>query len=537
MSVENKKYLRLLADYEVHCSRIAQATIIATQEAPTDKLKRIKALEEDYVAWFEYYFPNFAKKKCAWFHKKLAALIIDNKRLRLLAEMFRSAGKSVHIDMGIPLYLYLAKNDLRFMLLIGETEKKAAQLLSGIQSQLEYNNRLKNDYGEKFQHGSWAEGDFTTTDGVKFMSLGFNQNPRGAREQGERPDYIVVDDVDSKKHVNNDRLMREAIDYITEDVWGCFDADEDGTERFVYANNNFNKNSITNRLKLYFKTVIDGYEDEVENDDLEHQEDEEFAEFANDDTHFEVFKVCAVKDLVDFEPEWIEKTSAKYWRKKFRRMPYRSFMREYMHVHIEDGSIFKYEDILYCSPLPLKDYDALCFYGDLSYKDKGDFKGMGLIGMKGKEFHIIYVYLRQKSRADAARWLYDLYEEHKLAHFNIRYYIEGLFAMDEFVSDFDIEGEKRDYYIPVVADKRPKADKYDRIEGMSGHFERHNVFFNEKKTKDVQDLVDQFLAFEKGSNSHDDGPDFVQGGISKLNNRTRKAKSSFIVGKLKSFKF
>ncbi len=90
------------------------------------------------------------KKKCAWFHKKLAKIIIKNKRLRLLAEMFRSAGKSVHIDMGIPLFLYLVLGELHFMLLIGETEPKANKLLSGIQAQLQFNNRLKNDYGEKF---------------------------------------------------------------------------------------------------------------------------------------------------------------------------------------------------------------------------------------------------------------------------------------------------------------------------------------------------------------------------------------------------
>ncbi|MES2651275.1 MAG: hypothetical protein V4663_06015 [Bacteroidota bacterium] len=528
MNFDNKKYSKVLADYEVHCNWVSQATALLKQEAPDLKLIRIRDLESDYVKWFEYYFPNYAKKKCAWFHRELAELIINNKRLRLLAEMFRSAGKSVHIDMGIPLFLYLAKNDLKFMLLIGENEKKAKQLLSGIQAQLQYNNRLKNDYGEKFQHGDWAEGDFTTIDGVKFMSLGFNQNPRGVREQAERPDYIAVDDVDSKKHVKNDTLMREAVDFITEDVWGCFDSDEDGTERFVYANNNFHKNSITNRLKVYFKSVIDGIEEE-DDEDLDSDADDE-EEIEMDDTTFKVLTVCAVKDLINFEPEWIEKTSAKYWRRKYRRMPRRSFMREYMHVHIEDGSIFKYEDILYRAPLPLDQYDALCVYGDLSYKDKGDFKGMGLLGKKGREFDIIHVFLRQKSRAKVAAWLYDLYEDQNLKGLNISYWIEGLFAQDEFVNDFDIEGDKRGYYVPVVPDKRSKADKADRIEGMSGHFERHNVFFNEKKTKDIIVLVDQFLGFEKGSAINDDGPDFVQGALSKLNMRTRQRESKYRFG-------
>jgi len=521
MATDNRKYLKLLQDYDQHCLRVAQATSINIHETAKQKADRIKQLEKDYVTWFEYYFPNYAKKKSAWFHKKLAQIVIDNKRLRLLAEMFRSAGKSVHIDMGIPLYLYLAMGELKFMLLIGETEPKANKLLSGIQAQLQFNNRIKNDYGDKFSAGNWADGDFTTTDGTRFMSLGFGQNPRGAREQADRPDYIVVDDVDSKKHVNNDKMMREAVDFITEDVWGCFDSDEDSTERFVYANNNFNKNSITNRLKLYFKEVVanaDKYDDDI---------DEDFA-----DTHFEVLTVCAVKDTKDFVPEWPEKTSALYWLKKFRKMPYRSFMREYMHVHIEDGAIFKYEDIQKKPGSPLNDYEALCFYGDLSYKANADYKALVLVGKKGKEFHILLVYLQQKSRAHAATWLYDMYEQYRLKYHNIRYFIEGLFAMDEFVSDFDEEGEKRGYYIPVVADKRSKADKYDRIESLSGHFERKCVFFNadDLPDNDVQILIDQFLAFEKGSQAHDDGPDATHGAFAWVNNTTHKKTNHYAFG-------
>ncbi len=511
----DKKYLKLLADYDKHCQRIALATSVNIHENAKQKAERVKALERDYVTWFEYYFPNYAKKKCAWFHAKLARQIIKNKRVRLLAEMFRSAGKSVHIDMGIPLYLYLAKNDLKFMLLVGETEPKAKKLLSSIQAQLQFNNRIKNDYGEKFSQGNWADGDFATSDGVRFMSLGFGQNPRGAREQAERPDYIVVDDVDSKKSVNNDRIMREAVDYITEDIWGCFDSDETSTERFVFANNNFHKNSITNRLKTYFKQVIKKVKDTKDKSEC----------------RFEVLTVKAVKDLVSFEPNWPEKTSADYWRKKYEQMPYRSFMREYMHTHIEDGAIFKYEDIQYKKALPLKEYDGLCFYGDLSYKQNADYKAMILVGVKGKEYHILLVYMQQKSRADCAKWLYDQYEAYDLGKFNIRYMIEGLFAMDEFVSDFDIEGEKRGYYIPVTADKRSKADKYDRIESLSGYFERKWVFFNsEQQGEDMQTLIDQFLAFEKGSQAHDDGPDAVHGGIKWLSQRTRRAKGTYKFG-------
>ena len=109
--------------------------------------------------------------------------------------------------------------------------------------------------------------------------------------------------------------------------------------------------------------------------------------------------------------------------------------------------------------------------------------------------------------------------------------IEGLFAMDEFVSDFDNEGDKRGYYIPIVADKRSKADKFDRIESLAGYFERKNVWFNsEQKNADMQVLIDQFLAFEKGSGAHDDGPDAVHGAFKWLIGRNRQSANQYAFG-------
>lgn len=474
-------------------------------EELSEKKARIARLEKDYVSWFEYYFPQYAKKKCAKFHKRLADNIIKNQHIKQLAEIYRSGGKSVHIDMGIPLYLYYVKHELHFMLLVGETDIKAAKLLSDIQAQIQFNPRLIKDYGERYNYGDWAEGDFSTSDGVKFMSLGFRQNPRGARDGDARPDYIVVDDVDNKNHVHNDRMMQAGLDYITEDIWGCFDASDDSIERFVYANNNFHKNSITNRLKNYF---------------LEAQAKDKRDGSKSD---FHILTVCAVKDLVSFEPSWPEKTSAEYWKKKFETMPYRSFMREYMHTHIEEGTIFHVDDILFGEMLPLNKYDAIVAYGDLSYKSQGDYKALIFVGKTGRFFHIIFTYLRRGSRAKCAEWLYDLYEDKHLNDRNIRYVIEGLFAMDEFVNDFDNEGDRRGYHIAVVADKRGKEGKYDRIESLAGYFERHNVIFNikEKELPDQVKLREQFLGFEKGSTMNDDGPDAVHGAFKELFTITR----------------
>ncbi|MGV4588720.1 phage terminase large subunit [Ornithobacterium rhinotracheale] len=194
-------------------------------------------------------------------------------------------------------------------------------------------------------------------------------------------------------------------------------------------------------------------------------------------------------------------------------------MREYMHVHIEEGAIFKNDQILWKEALELEAYDALVFYGDLSYKDAGDYKAMVFVGKTGREFHIIDAYVEQTSRHNVAMWLYEKARDQKLLNYNISYYIEGNFAQDLFVSDFDLVGDAMGFYLPIVADTESKGNKFDRIESMAGYFERKNIFFNKEKEKtgEFQNLIDQLLAFQKGSGAHDDAPDALQSAIVKLN--------------------
>lgn len=491
-------WTKILQDYEQHCRNIAKASLIDINETADAKHKRIKYLEADYIRWFEYYFPGYAKVACAPFHRKAANAIINNTVSKTLLELFRGAGKSVHICLGIPLYL-MAKGELKFMLLIGQNEIKAKKLLSDIQAQLKFNHRILNDYGKQFNYGDWSDGNFSTATGIRFQCLGFGQDPRGLREGENRPDYIVCDDLDVRKRCNNDKLMREAMEYITSTLWGCFDK---GVERFVLANNRIHKKGILARLvELAKQSRLQAKALGIKS---------------------EYFHIKANALDANGEPTWTAKYTVEYWAQKKAGMPGRSWQREYMNNPVEDGTVFSADDILHKKMLQLRQYDSLIFYADLSYKDKGDFKAAGIIGKKGREFHAIYLFCRRCSRAVVAQWLYDLYQDKNLHKYSIRYMIEGLFAQDEFVNDFDMVGEDRGFYVPVVPDKEPKGNKFDRVESMAGYFERHNFYFNvdEQDSPDQIEIIDQILAFEKGSGSNDDGPDMLQSAITKLNKRT-----------------
>ena len=494
------RFDKLLRDYDLHCERIEKATTINLLETPDQKTTRIAKLEKNYIDWFEYYFDNYAKVKCAWYHKKAANMVISLKILYFIFEAFRGAAKSVHVCMGIPLYLALVKKDLHFMLLVGLTLPKAKRLLSAIQAQLKFNKRILNDYGNLFNHGDWSDGDFRTTTGVRFSCIGIGQDPRGFREEEHRPDLIICSDVDNKKKSKNPNIIRERVEYITDDLWQCFEGGPNATRRFIMDNSRVHKNSILVNLVKVFKQKV------------------EIAEQKNlKAKHFHL-RVPRVDKKGN--PNWPERDTRQSIEEEKSETTSRTWEGEQMLNPIEDGKRFKRSDLQYCKILPLEEYDALGIYGDLSYKDAADFKAMKFWGKKGREYHLIDCLVRQCSRREVAVWLYDLYEDlgNKTNELNIKCKIEGLFAQDEFVHEFDEEGTERKWWIDVIPDKRPKANKFDRIDSTTGKYERRRVFYNidKKNTADFIESEDQLFAFEKGSNSPDDSPDADHGAFDML---------------------
>ena len=121
------------------------------------------------------------------------------------------------------------------------------------------------------------------------------------------------------------------------------------------------------------------------------------------------------------------------------------------------------------------------------------------------------------------RWVYDLWESLS-EDAAVTIYMEANFMQDTILDEFEREGRRRGYQVPVTADKRKKPDKFARIEAVSPLWERGLVFYNEKlkNDNDMKTGIEQTLAFEKGSRAHDDGPDADEGAIYKLQKQVRE---------------
>lgn len=483
---------------------------IVSQQAGADphepaavKAARIERLLDNFTTFSKYYFPQFCQSEFGWFHKKAAKEIEADANIMAVLEWPRAHSKSVFSDVMMPLYLK-AKKDLNGMIVVSNNQAKAIGLLIDIQVQLEGNARYIADFGEQASYGDWSEGSFSTQDGVGFWAFGRGQSPRGTRKAEKRPDYIVVDDIDDKDIVRNQDRVIEAVNWVREDLFGCFDLIRG---RFIIAGNRIHRASILAHL------VGDVEEGDIVNPEIFHLK--VFA-LENPKTHKE-------DQSIDGVPAWKERFTRDMLEKAWAKIGYISSQREYFHKHIETGRIFK-SDWINFAPMPnLTVYSHIVTYNDPSFKDtkKNDYKAIIAVGRVGKYYDVLDMWVRQATTGAMVKAHYDMAKELELQGASlVSHFMESNFIQDLILEDYVTESITRGYMLNVRGDDRKKPDKYGRIEALTPLFERTVIRFNEaiRNTVDFRNFKDQLIGFPA---AHDDGPDALEGGIWQINRRAQ----------------
>ena len=491
------------AEWQEHCKRVQSLTDLSAlvNETPEQKAKRIRRLQNNYAAFCEYYFQHFLTLRDkttgevirtvhnAPFHNSAALKVKNTPNLKAVFRWPRGHAKSTHFDIFLPLWLmFQPKRLINVMVVVGKSEESAIGLLSDIQAELEFNQRIIADFGEQKAVGNWQEGQFVTQSDVAFFARGRGQSPRGLRYKEARPDYIVIDDLDDDELCRNEKRVKDLTDWVKEALFGALDV---GRGRFIMVGNLISKNSVLANIAAT-KGVY-------------------------------VSEIKAVDK--DGEPVWKEKWTKQEAEEAAAFMGYRSWQKEMMHNPIKDGTIFRHDWIRYKKVLPLHKYEMLVCYTDPSFKSTtaNDYKASRLWGKIGNELHLIDCYVRQDTVSGMVRWLYNLYESLP-ENVSVRFFMEANFMQDIILDEFTTEGNLRGYQLPILPDKRKKPEKIQRIEAISPLWERGFVFYNEalKDTSDMQVGIEQTLSLERGSRVHDDAPDADEGAIWYLQRNTRQ---------------
>lgn len=498
--------------WEEHCKRVQALTalsVTAQRETKIEKEKRIKKLLADYPRFCEYYFPHYMRKVDpetgedkglvgnAKFHNEAHRDILKNKTLKAVFMWPRGHAKSTHLGIFIPVNLMMREvQEIRCGIVVNKSEDGAKTLLGDLQAELEYNQRLIADFGTQKNAGDWQRGEFSTTRGTKWFAVGRGQSPRGLKKQAQRPDYVVIDDLDDDEMSRNEERIRECTKWVKQALFGALDV---GRGRFLMVGNGFAKNMVLRNIAA-IKNV-------------------------------KLSVVYAVDK--NGNPTWAEKWTKEEAEAYADFVGYSAWQSEMMHNPISEGGIFKWQWIRYKKILPLRKYEQIICYIDPSFKSTtaNDYKAARVWGKTGRELHLIACYVRQDTVSGMVRWLYN-FDESLPEDVAVSYYMEANFMQDTILDEFEAEGDIRGYQLPVMPDKRKKPDKIQRIEAISPLWERGYVFYNEalRNDTDMETGIDQTLSLARGSRAHDDAPDADEGAIYKLQKGSREERFEPVFG-------
>lgn len=485
-----------LARWQKRCETVQAATTLHTETA-RDRQKRIARLRRDYAAFVDYYFPHYTvnpqtgrQTPCAPFHIRAANAVLHSRNLKAVFKWHRGAAKSTHLDIFIPLWLKCQEHkELNVMVLVGKSEDNARTLLADIQAELQYNQRYIGDFGTQYNNGSWEEGEFVTADGTAFFARGRGQSPRGLRYRSNRPDYIVIDDLDDDELCENPARVTRLTNWVKEALFGALDG---GRGRFIMVGNLISRNSVLQNI----------------------------AETKG--VHVSQVNILDGKGNVSWAAKWT--------REEVRQIEdfqgYRSFQKEYMNNPVTEGAVFRDEWIRWAKRPAWSGFEEFVLYIDPSWKGtrSNDYKAAKLWGkQKGGTLWQLRAFVRQASVAEMVRWCYDLHEWAAAEGIAVRFYMEASFMQDMLMQEFTTEGVLRGWQLPVIPDKRRKPDKFQRIETSAALWERGLVAYDESQEDDpdMKRGLEQTLAFQKGMRGHDDAPDADEGAIFLLQRHSR----------------
>ncbi len=489
--------------YFILSKQIKECTSGSIVKETTDQQQeRIKHLlkPENYIDFFDYYFGvnsglPLADARSSQFHNSSYQKVFHNRKIRQFREWYRGAAKSIHTNVGN--ILHLKENDeLFFAILIGANEGLSKILLSDLQAHMESNERLIKDFGQQLSYGNWADGEFQTKDGRFFKALGLNQPFRGLRFGQYRPDFASVDDCEDRERANNPKQIRKYGEKITGDLKKAFHKERG---RLIVPNNYIVKDGLLDFLKEKWK----------------------------DNKNLDISRVdLATKNItrencrtdLDWEPSWPERYTRADVIEVVEDDDYYTSQREDFNNPIEEGKLFKAEEVIYTSIAENEVFDGILDHWDLSYTGPGDYKAGVLLGIKGMKLFVLEVFCERCEINSAMEVRAQWYRKYLRKGYNLLGFFDATAAQQAVYTPIILQAANDNKCPNIPIGLHQEGDKHNRIAaGIRNALFRKILFWDESlktRSKEHFDIfMKLFLAFEKGTTANDDPPDTLERAI------------------------
>lgn len=243
-------------DYQVQIDNLTKTLrdFVETQVSGFDttpeiaKQRRNKA-KIDFQFFFKTYMPHYAGESNSllhnWLFENLPAKVKgDGKKIVIAAP--RGEAKSTIVTQAFTLWAIITGKK-RYVPIIMDAKHQAITMLAALKAEIEGNVRLKMDFPGSTGSGPvWQMDTIITTNNAKVQAIGSGQRIRGLRHGPNRPDLIILDDLENDNNVRS-LIQRDRLEeWIQKSVLNL--GPPNGTLDVVMIGTVLNSDSVLNRI-------------------------------------------------------------------------------------------------------------------------------------------------------------------------------------------------------------------------------------------------------------------------------------------------
>lgn len=543
-------------DYHIDVFRRDKAELV--------KLKRVHRSEVDMLYFFYEYFSEARNPgnpdnlvptnrvdidQAPEFHRKLSRILDSvsnkNRTARIAWAASRGHAKSAYLSNAFPVH-EIAYRKRKMILIISETNSGSKKFIKWVAGQLKYNVKLREDFGvmlheQKTRNEKDSEEAFLTTTNIKMEATSLGTQIRGFRNGSQRPDLILLDDLESRDSNNTGELRQKAKDWLNQDLMPAYDPTQTavifmGTLVHHDSLLNYVLNERRDFIKNKFPAIIEWPKRmdlwaEFERIYREYEPtQEELDEMEHADEEMPTPNARAALSFYESNRKEMDEGAEVLWGDRFplthlflEKVNYgsKAFNTEFMNNPLdEESQIFHPERFKYNESVrdfPHKDYTISMGIDFAMGKEKGDYSAMITVAQHKitKKIYVIDEYIH---RIHPDKYLLDIVD-------NVRKFQPDVIGAEaQMAQEFFVDKLKQSLQqIGYPAHNRVKkiqqrSRKELRIEAMLPDIEAGNIIFN----REHKMLIEHFERY--GSKWHDDGPDALQIAVSVVS----KAKSKVI---------
>lgn len=457
-----------------------------------DRAKRVTKSKSDFRyfvnTYFAHHIGNYEDKSefRNFLYKNLDTQTQTNRNLLFLS--YRGSAKTTLIAIFFTLWK-IAKAETKFTIIISNTIDVAINSLDFIKTEIELNINFKNDFNIK-EGDIWQNSEiviYKDDKSIKIKAFGSGKKIRGENYLGNRPDLIILDDIENDENVESKTQRDKLYKWFSKAILKL-PSRQSTTHNIIVVGTLLHCDALLSKIMnradfrvFNFKLVksfpknmhswqeLYNFKDSQKALKIYKKEQKEFDDgYELDDPNLNKFEIM-MEYFEDIE----------------------SFMSEYQNVAIskEGAMLSDYSTYQNLPNLNLNYYFGI----DLALgKTKGDYSAITILAQDtNKQLYCIYsrgFRVKPIVFIDKIIELYKKYTPIKVA-------IETV-AFQEFFKDIlKQKAKNQDIYMPIVEINNTKAKEL-RIDGLSVYLKNRDILINPNEAG----LIDELLTYPKSKN-------------------------------------